>query len=300
MDTQDFFNLLEAHFSINGIHGESLIPTIKSERNYVSTLNENFKGYMISSESFQGFYLETLKLATTQWNEVDDQKSLPGYQSMLLFFFSIFKSIRACDILAQHGYPLPGFALLRDVKDRAIFLGAVAGQITTIGALLGEKDGGHENNQHYIRALKKEHFRVLGAMIHKNPSLEKEVIDYLRKWEDVFHSEVHLAKLSFATLLDYVTQSGVLPISPDPSDDSVATYINCLNHVTLLLTATLPLLQIRQNSFGEKWREDHEVLLKCQRHLTQRHADLGKEMSRAILVFADKMFSFPETLCYSP
>ncbi len=51
--------------------------------------------------------------------------------------FATFRNFRAAEVTKNNGYPLDGFALLRDLKDRAIHFGAVVLGAAHILALHG-------------------------------------------------------------------------------------------------------------------------------------------------------------------
>ena len=95
----------------------------------------------------------------------------------------IFRRVRACENLLLNGYPLDGYALLRDLKDRAIFLAAIAHNLTTWNALLGFGQGvpvptsretrlTDAEQQLMKKNAEREEHRLLDLMIRKKSGLE--------------------------------------------------------------------------------------------------------------------------------
>src|SRR5207244_676007 len=109
-----------------------------AEREFGKAVDDQLKGHLLISESFQSFLFSTIRLAEDKWRR--DKTKPPGrdwYGLFLLEFAALFRAIRAADILFHSGYPLDGFSLLRDVRDRAIYLGAVGNRVTDLKQLGG-------------------------------------------------------------------------------------------------------------------------------------------------------------------
>jgi hypothetical protein len=77
-----------------------------------------------------GFFVETLELVEERVRTVGWSHDA-HYAVAWTFFSNIFRRVRSADLLFANGYPLEGYALLRDAKDRAFLLAAIAHNMAT-------------------------------------------------------------------------------------------------------------------------------------------------------------------------
>ena len=81
---------------------------------------------MYLADSFNAFLLETVETAEAEWNKEAVRLGI-WFPRYLLYYTAIFRTFRAAETLLLSGYPLSGYALLRDLKDRAMILAALGG-----------------------------------------------------------------------------------------------------------------------------------------------------------------------------
>ena len=106
--------------------------------NYVLT----YKGHRTPTNSFLDFFAVTLDdVASKAKNFICGwPKEMPYYNVFLASFLTLFRSMRAAEIVAVNGYPLDGYALLRNAKDQTgCILGAIAGGLSSFSDLHGGK-----------------------------------------------------------------------------------------------------------------------------------------------------------------
>lgn len=303
MKVAEWQKRLGDNFSVNGTVGGNLLEILDLERACGQHFTQTCHGQDVLMHSFQGFYIETIENARDWIAEHGWPKDYPNYALTLLYYVITFRSFRSCEILLLNGYPLDGYGLLRDLKDRAIFLAAIAHNVTTLPLILGY--GGSGSLKDYgdwkrrTKERQKEKARVTNRMIRKDSGLPGEVIKVLGKWEQLFHEEVHGAQLSLCTELEQWMQGKVLlSIGPTPKKLSITMYMNRASEIAWLLLRSLPYLQVEDNAFGDRWQEKHKILDDSFLYMQKGLSGLGKEIGDAFITLVEKKFSFDETFYY--
>ncbi len=302
MDVAEWQKRLEDNFTANGIVGGYLSDIFEQEKACGHYFITTFHGQSVLIKSFQSFYIETIRAALRWVGAHGWPTGYDNYAPILMYFVIMFRSFRACESLLLKGYPLDGYALLRGLKDRAIFLGAIAHNITTLPGIYGY--GGFrgitdKDRKRRKKERKEEEYRVLKRMIRESSGLPKDVVEQLRKWEELFHQEVHGSKLSFATELgNWVRGEVPLSIGPLPEESSMAMYMNRACEVAWLMTRLLPYLQAEENAFGDEWSERHGILDESFRYMQQGLSALRKKIGDAFIAFVDQKFSFKKPFFY--
>jgi hypothetical protein len=293
---------LEDNFSVDGIIGGHLSEIFALEETCGQFFLDTFHGQSVAIDSFQSFFIETVK-KTLRWvSENDWPKDSPNYPMILLYYVVMFRSFRACENLLLKGYPLDGYALLRDLKDRAIFLGAIVHNITTFQSLHGwggTKEITWEEYKKIKNQRQKEELRVLGRMIRKDSGMPHGIIKELEIWEQLFNEEMHGSKFSFYNeLADWIDGKSTLSIGPTPKKLSMTMYMNRVTEIAWLTVRLLPYLQPVRNAFGEEWGERQKILDESLRYMEESLGQLGKKIGEAFIYFVDQKFSFSEPFFY--
>ena len=136
-------------------------------------------------------------------------------------------------------------------------------------------------------------------MIRKNSGLPDDTIVELRRWEQLFHMEVHGSTFSFTKeLLDWVQGKAALSLGPTPKEDSMAIYMNRACEVGWLLVRLLPYLQPEKNAFGDIWLDKQQILDDSFRYMEQALSKLGKKIGDAFIRFVEEKFTFSEPFFY--
>ena len=305
MDVGEWQKRLEKYFSVNGTVGGRLIDVFDQETAYGQYVNSKFYGQRVLMDAFFSFFVETLNLAANFVSVRGWPKEYPSYGVALLYYITVFRSFRATDVLWVKGYPLDGYALLRDLKDRAIFLGALVHGITSIPKLFGAKNfrpgiksiTDDEFNK-ILKELKSEEHRILDKMIRKKSGLPPDVQTELQTWESLFNAEVHGSKLTLARGISWLQGQQPLQLGPVPDQSTVATYMNRASEVGWLIVRAFPFLQLEANAFGNDWTEKWKILDDSFKVMVEGLANAGKKIGQAIIVLANEKFSFPLDLHY--
>ncbi len=304
MDVGKWQQRLEETFSVEGIVGKRLLDILDAEKEYGVHISETYHGHLILINSFFDFYIETIQ-KTIAWTEKNGwpNESLPYYIFTVLYYVTNFKSFRAADILFMNGYPYDGYSLLRDLKDRSIFLGAIIHKLTNFSLLAGIeglKTISREDMKTIISKRRKEESQIHDLMLGKKSCLPSEVLDELEFWEKLFHEEVHGSKFTLAEIgTDWMKGTAPLHLEPIPNKSGMGMYMNRASEIGWLLTRTLPFLQLTENSFGDEWKTKYHILDESFRVMVQGLEKMGKKIATAFIFFVDNKFSFPDNLYYS-
>jgi len=302
MDVAEWQKRLEENFTINGYVGGNLFEVLNRERACAEYFATKFHGYNVLIDSFQGFFIETIKAALAWAAKHGWPKGPSDYPLILLYYVILFRSFRACENLLHKGYPVDGYALLRDMKDRAIFLAGIGHNITTLPRIFGYEwcQTGNEVEWEKVRKERKqEQYRVLNRMMKEDSGLPAETRKQLERWERLFHEEVHGSKVSFFEELGrWVKDKVPLIIGPTAKELLMALYTNRSCEIAWLITRLFPYLQLEKNAFGGRWRQKHQLLDESFRYAQKGLSKLGKKIGDAFIEFVDKKVSFEDPFFY--
>ena len=305
MDVAEWQNRLTDAFAEEGVVGTNLERGTKQEQSYKEYILRTFHGYDILMTSFFSFYLDTLSIATRQLHEEGSLRDDEAYRTIHLMHITTFKSFRAADNTFLSGYPLDAVALLRDLKDRAVFLSAVGQGLSSIRALcriLPDDDGEEALTEERLNAARyqrmQEESRVLKLMLRSASGLSAETLRELQRWERLFHSEVHGSILTRAYTVKQILEHKAFSLWPLPQPDPAAMYMCRAVEAGWMLTRTLPLLQVRAGAFGDEWSDKWTVLDESFRYDAEGLGKTGKQIAYAIIEVIDRKFPFTPAAFY--
>jgi hypothetical protein len=214
----------------------------------------------------------------------------------------MFRTARAAEILSTSGYPLEGYALLRSVREQAFGLAAVANRITTMAALQGQ-DVRPEASALPIDRRKIEQARInIEKSIRRglmSEQLDEETAEELKKWDWLFHQQVHGSQLTRAIELERVLKGGSdFSIGPVPTEMADSMYMNRAHEMGWMIVRLLPFLQLEEAPFTPAWKDHWLLMDKSFRFIIEGLDFLGKEIARAFFKFIDLKFRFTPDLRY--
>ena len=295
---------LRAEFSDTGVVGPNLYPLHLSEEKYELFVCTRFRGYRLVHQCFLSFYLETLSLGERVAAQLPDQLEWHWYRPLLVFGASIFSRTRAAEVLYLHGYPLDGYTLLRDLKDRAIYLAAILSDSTDLRAILGmepvaadaETSDSWETGRRMAARRRKEQQRILRQFRARLPA---PLAEDFRRWEERFDEEAHLSLQTFFVVGgDWFKGLRDLPAGPQQNDLSLSMYMNRSAEVAWCLTRTLPIFQPSREAFGSEWGRRWRLLEENLRFLVSSVGDEGKTIVQSLVASVDLKFPFDPQWSY--
>lgn len=303
MTVTEWQKRLSDNFSEGGIIGGNLLPIFQTE-DQIGThfLVDTFKGHDALINSFMGFFAGTLRVARLSIGEHGWPDGKANYALVLAYFLHLFRRFRAAEILSQKGYPLDGYALMRDIKDRTIALGAIAQNFTTILKVLGTleqplpQDGDYGKKS--LRKRKDEENRVSRRIVGPESGLAPDVQKTLKQWDDFFHLEVHGGIVSFMQEIAGFQKGTGSFIGPTHNQDAYVIYMNRASEIGWLITRLLPYLQAPQSAFGRDWEMKRMILDESFRYVAEDMIAIGKHIGEAFIALVDSKFSFNQPFHY--
>jgi hypothetical protein len=301
MGIDEWHSRLADTFTVNGLVGGHLVEVHDRERDIGDHLVTTFRGQNELIDSFQSYYVETLNLAI---DLVVRQGWLPhpsSYALALAQFLSLFRRYRACELLFYSGYPLDGYSLLRDVKDRAVMLAGVAHNMTTLTKIMGTEPPMEDKVQwrkRVIRNRKNEEQRISKRIYGDDSGLRSEITGELRFWDNLFHEEVHGGQLSLIHEVELLTKGMANRAGPTFHQQAFAVYMNRSAELGWLILRLMPYLQMSENAFGDDWHRKHSVLDDSFRFMVQGLTTLGKKIGEAFICLVDEKFIFRQPFHY--
>ena len=301
MSLAEWQTRLEQTFDRDGMIGEtSLLPVFDAERKYGAEVDSRFKGLLVLSDSFQNFLLGTIRLAEDKWRKGDVSGEYNWYGVLLMECGALFRALRAADVLLHSGYPLDGFSLLRDIRDRAVYLSGVGNRLTTLRQLGGFKD--NEGSAEPLTAEEWEQMRSRAAFVEREmirrtigtgSGLPEATVYELKRWTSLFHMEIHGSRLTRASeFREWITGRSPLPLVPAVRAQSIAVFANRFAEVGWMVLRVLPLLQLTPESFGTEWATRWSILDDSFRHDVEDLWRMGKPIAGAIITMIDTHFVF--------
>jgi hypothetical protein len=288
-------------FTVNGLVGGNLVGVQGCEDAAGNHLIKTFRGQAVLLDSFQSFFVETLKLANQQvasgWPQ--DQ---PHYSVTHIFFFNLFRRCRACEILYGKGYPLDAYALMRDIKDRAFMLAGVAHNMITFSGIVGAPATPISDPKKYKKETTKnrreaEH-RITNRLMGERSGLPIKVQEDLRIWDDLFHSEVHGAGLSLTQELKGLVDRRIPQIGPSVFQEAYLMYINRSSELGWMLVRMMPYLQLSEEGFGTEWEAKRKILDESFRYVLEDFSSVRKEFGASFMTLVDTKFVFKRPFYY--
>jgi hypothetical protein len=287
---------LRKAFTSRGIVGSNLGALHLWEEGRELSLCTSYRGYRLVHQCFSSFFLDSIEKAEPSCGRLDAD---PWFSTLLLVTSGVFTRMRAAEISYLHGYPLDAYALLRDLKDRALYLAAVLRGLSTLERVLGlqEAEGRTGDGFKLAKAASKfrrnEHHRIHDILVGASTGLPQSLLEDVLRWEALFHEEVHLSLHSFVLAGSVWTPGGgILPTAAARTEHANSMYMNRSLEVAWCLLRVLPLLQIRPHQFGADWEMKWNLLDRNLRLTVMSVADEGRELVASVAAWIECVFSF--------
>ena len=281
----------------------SIRGVVEDEDEVGRQLAQQFPGQYALMDAFQGFYIDTLDFVRRDIANNGWPKGAPYYSVAWLYHSNLFRRFRACENLVRKGYPLDGYALMRDIKDRALMLAGIAHNIATFPQIMGAVElppptDRHEYGKKSTKIRKDTEQRVTHRLMGKNSGLAPDIQSELTLWDTFFHYELHGGGVTLTTELAAIARGAAPNIGPTFNHDSFAMYINRSSEIGWFLLRLLPYLQIGENAFGDEWHAKYAILDDTFRFMVRILTSLGKNIGEALIVLVDEKFAFKQPFHY--
>jgi hypothetical protein len=299
MNIKEWQSRLENEFLRFGPIGAELIAITKYEDLHKEKTMNNFHGFRALIHSFYELYIQSL--LNIRDNDMPNKipKTYIHYYPIFLTFVITFKNLRASEILFQTGYPLDAFSLLRDLAERALFLGAIINKYTSFRLLFGA-DAINEKiandfkiYSNVISLRKKEEKKAINKMFKGIDESNLRELSILKK---LLNEEVHSSRLSMLfSIYDY-SQKNYL--GPHFDIRTCALYMNRVIEICWMLLRALPFLQPKPGYFNVTWTKKWKLLDESFEFMINSFLKEDQKVALAIKELINKKFSFNPSLSY--
>jgi hypothetical protein len=296
---------LEDTFTEDGVVGGKFVTrTIAAEKRIGLAFAEKWHGHRILTDSFVGFFAETLDEQAGFSQQKGWPQNEPYYVTCLMMYLTMYRTVRAAEVLSMQGYPFSGYALMRSVKDQAWILCAAANKMSTFPQLLGweglpegEWTGAKHKKivENRMNIERENRYKIVG----KNSGLKQASQVELARWEQMFNWEAHrgLYTLFQASAKLHKTQEITFVAEPDETNDVM--YVNRSNETNWIILRLLPYMRRADTPDNAEWTRKWKVLDESFRQIIESLGRLGKKIAEAFIEMMDSKFKFDPKTHYS-
>jgi hypothetical protein len=254
-----------------------------------------YRGYLAQSDAFKCFFLETIELVNKAAPTKPRIRIPQSYGEFVPRLVHSFQSLCATEGLASRGYPLHGFALLRNTFDNVKLDTAALQTLTTFHAI----DGIDPSTSFESRAAKKLRLKVErmvnGWISGDRSGLRTGTINELSRLDALFDDEVHGARVSRSDTTAWLKGSERLPVLPVFTGKAVALFMNRHSEIGWMTHRLVPLIQLPNRNLPDEWKHKWRVLDdgfgELVNSLTKQ---LGKGIGAAMVELVNAKFPYNE------
>jgi hypothetical protein len=291
-------NRLHDAFAYNGVLGGKFLAGIMDLEKTVGQLFvQKYRGHRLSTDAFLDFFAETLQTQLAFHSERGWPSNEPYYAPTFLMYLTMFRTVRATEVLSVHGYPLQGYALQRSIKDQVFILYAVANNMMGLSEMFGLEaltlDGTETANIKKMGAHRMNTERkIRSIIIGEESGLSEETQAELLVWEQMFNVETHRGLFTLFHTLGDALRGMLDVVGPSSEERNDAMFINRSNELNWMILRLIPCIRRKELVWSEEWKKKWQLLEESFRMMNQEFADLGKEIPLAHLETIEMKFKF--------
>jgi hypothetical protein len=267
-----------------------------------------YPGFLLISQCFLEFLNQTIDMWKERAPNLAADRRYGEYYLTWQSVASATDRLRSAEILFLNAYPLDGYALLRDLEDRAVYLAAILKGHTTFTRLLGAtsgEDGVTDDRsslaKQFLARRKKEQRRILKQAKGPETGLERSVLADIEQRSSLFDYEVHFSILSLAIDHDFRVKVSKSPrAEPLRAVQADAHFMNRYLEISWCLLRTLPVLQPSPSAFGEDWASKWSLLNEQLGYCVREVSEGGKKAIGSFVTWVESQFGFSPSWCYPP
>lgn len=260
-----------------------------------STEVMQFRGYLILSDAFKCFVIETFEHFDRRFGrpDVPPPEKNSQYSFQVVRLISCFRSLCGAERLAINGYPFEAFTILRNTFDNLILISATNQNIADFLEVEGI-----QSEESYDPALarklrKKTERKIRQKMLGSDSGLSEATQFELIRLNDLFDFETHGARLSMGAAIGWMKGEEPLNILPEFKAERFALFLNRYNEISWMLLRCLPMIQYAQLRLPAEWASKWLVLDRAFNvHVAALTAQLGKPVGAAVVDFVTQKFPF--------
>jgi hypothetical protein len=244
------------------------------------------------------FFAETLQIQVEYHSQHGWPPQEPNYAVTFLMYLTMFRAVRATEVLSVHGYPLQGYALQRSIKDQIFVLWAVANNIVDSSELFGWQEGlaldgtRDEAMKKTAENRMKTERKIRSLIIGKESGLSEGAQAELLGWEQMFNAETHRGLFTLVDAFKDALKRTLVVVGPNPDEMSDAMFFNRSNELNWMILRLIPCIRRREIVWGDEWAKKWDLLEESFRMMNEGLADLGKKIPLAHLEMIETKFKF--------
>jgi hypothetical protein len=163
------------------------------------------------------------------------------------------------------------------------------GGISSFPALYGLKEPiatpwTNKDHKTALNRRKDEEKRIFDRVIGNNSGLDCAYLAALTQWNELFHRQVHGARLStMREIFSWIQDKKDFSVGPRLDDDGFAMYMNRFTEIAWMTLRSLPFLQTERIGFTNEWQHQWAVLDNALRVSVEGLGSLGKKIAPAFI-----------------
>lgn len=271
---------------------DELAELASAERKFSEAVSQ-YRGYATLANASKCFFLDTVGELNTSIRPHLVAPLSPNHALLVELTVNAFKALRSAEISALNGYPMQGYAAIRNVYDNCINASAVVQGLTDFEKLAGVSPGMITDAKTAKNARVREEQRVRRLMDGRDCGLDINVVALLKKLDDLFDAETHGSRLSQTFSIGWLQGQEPLEVIPVFSENKVSLYMNRYLETAWLLHRLMPSLQPAGVGFSSEWLRKWQLLdesfMVAVMSLTKQ---LGKPIGEAFCIFVASKFPF--------
>jgi hypothetical protein len=292
-------NRLHDAFDYNGVLGGKFLSAMMDLEQLVGGLFvQKYHGHRVLTDAFLDFFAETLQSQQAFHLQYGWPSNEPNYALTFFMYSTMFRTVRATEVLSVNGYPLQGYALQRSIKDQVFILWAVANNMMGFGEMFGWHEGltpggtETENNKKMAANRMKTERKICAVIIGEESGLSDETQAELLNWEQMFNVETHRGLFTLFDSLGGALKGKLDVVGPSSEERNDAMFINRSNELNWMILRLIPCIRRKEMVWSDEWTKKWDLLEESFRMMNEGFADLGKKIPLAHLEMIEMKFNF--------
>lgn len=298
MNVKEWQLRLEQTFEISQGSNPLLDRLAAAEAGYGAHVQSRYHGHRALRAAFMALFHDSLVRSARAYSNADIVHASPYQPALFLDFLTNFRSFCAAESLLYSGYPLDGYGLLRDLKDEAGYLAALARGDTDYRRLRGYAGKEPTDLEEVRKSREAEERRLSRLTFGDELSLTDASRHAIKRWSAMFHLEVHGSRLTTTEFLGWIRSEEPLSLLPVPKERSMGVYVTTAPIIFWMHLRCLPFLQLQPSAFGVEWARKWHVLDDSFRWLLGTWESADKTLPGALISLIDGLFAFDTETCY--
>ncbi|MEX0734322.1 MAG: hypothetical protein WDZ66_12165 [Steroidobacteraceae bacterium] len=266
----------------------------RAEDEHSQEIAKRFKGYLVLSDAFKCFYLESVEVMNTQARPKVKEQVSEFYGLLIPRLSNAFLALCGAERIAIKGYPYQGYTVLRNVYDNLVLTSAALQRITDFYSIEGVRPEQVEYDPAAARKLRKAaEFAVRRQMTGDQSGLSPETRTEIDIWDSLFDLETHGGRLSATNSMEWLRGQGTLSVVPRFEERGWVMYMNRFMEIAWMLHRLMPNIQPPAIPFEEPWPKKWKILdqsfSETVSALTEQR---GKPIGDALVELVERKFPF--------